>query len=318
VRKYVHAFLRHKILLTLPIVLAFVASMGLTLRQPKSWMSGATLWADSAVPNDSTVFAPSDPTPAAQTAGLFQELLHTRSFLMKVAGSQSAAGFLEGAIAPFDDITLGKVAGSVSVGTPGPQLVTLAVTAKDPEAATGLTTAFVEEFRRELTSTVQNRNQELLDFQQQRLEGASKALDNAQRQLTAYMADHPDSVPGRDSTLTQLEGDLVAAQDAYSTAQSEVNDAQLALSVGTSSSSLRVVDEPKLPTYPQSRRTAIMFGAVGGLVAGGAITLLLLLFFVATDASAREAGDIERDLGLRVLGSIEQVRSGRRTVRRAS
>ena len=318
-KKYVQAFLRHKLLLIAPIVLALVVSLGMTLRQPKEWVSGATLWADSAVPNESTILSKPDPTPASQATSVLQELLHTRSFLAKVAANESSAAFLKGAKAPFDDITLGKVAGSLTLATPGPQVVSVAVTAHDPAAASGLATAFVQEFRTEVAATLQARNRELVDFQQQRLDGAAKALDAAHNQLSTYLADHPQNTDAaQDPTVTQLEGSLVAAQDQYSAAQDDYNAAQLSLSAATSSSSLRIVDEANVPTFPQSRRTAIMFGGVGGMIAGGLVSLLLLLFFVSTDSTARQPADIEQGLGLRVVGSIEQLRGGRRLTRRAS
>jgi uncharacterized protein involved in exopolysaccharide biosynthesis len=317
-RKYVEAFLRHKILLTLPIVLALAVSMGLTLRQPKQWVASATFWTDSSVPNESTVLSRPDPTPAEQTASLLQELLHTKDFLSKVASRESSAAFLEGRTAPFDDIALGEVAGSISLSSPGPQVLSVSVTGTDPKAAAGLAESVVVEFQSRVTETVKERNQELVDFQQQRLDSAAKTLDAAQGQLSGYLTEHPQTPGQQDAVATQLESNVVAAQDAYSKAQASVNDAELALSVGTSPSSLRVIDEPTPPALPQSRRMAIIFGGVGGLVAGGLVTLLLLLFFVSTDATARSSSDLEDGLGVRVVGSIEQLRGMRRLRKQAS
>ena len=73
----------------------------------------------------------------------------------------------------------------------------------------------------------------------------------------------------------------------------------------------------KLVTYynnavGRARKKKIIYGGVGGLFAGAVISILLLSWLVSKETAPWDADDVEDDLGLTVVGSIEEIPSRRR------
>ena len=64
-RRYVQAFFRHPFLLTMPIVIAVVISLGYEVRQPRSYNAAASMWCDVPVPNQSSIFSGTSELPSA-------------------------------------------------------------------------------------------------------------------------------------------------------------------------------------------------------------------------------------------------------------
>jgi capsular polysaccharide biosynthesis protein len=246
-----------------------------------------------------------------------QELLETHDFLDKVASRQEAAPFVADAPRPFSDAELGKVAGAVGVSATGPQVISVLVTAKEPGAATGLAGSVIAEFMSEVSATLHTRGQALVDYQKQSLDTATASLGTAQKQLDDYTKAHPGAT-SQEATVGQLESAVVGAQEQVAKAQDAYTQAKLTLATASDASAFRTVDKPSAPTAPQSRRSKMLFTAVGAVLAGIVVSLGLLTLFVATDSSAREAADVEDNLGLELVGTVGRVSDRRRQQRRAS
>ncbi len=306
-RKYLQAFFRHRFLILAPILLGSIAGGYFSSGQPRVYLSVARLWADSSVPNESTILATPNPTPAAQQASVMQELLQTRDFLNKVAERETSQEFLKPAQSPFDDATLATVAVATFVSTPGPHFIAVSVTAKSPDAAAGLVTSVIEEYAATLGSTLTVRANALVKFQTQNLASAAKALEVAQMRLNDYLISHPTANPGiLDQSALQLSATVAAAQQQYASVGESLSKAQLTLASIGDSDALRVVDPPSTPTGPEGRMKTLIFAVFGGLFLGGMISVFLLIFFVVSDPTARQAADVEASLGLRVVGSIDE------------
>lgn len=306
-RKYVQAFFRHRFLIVAPVLLGCVAGGYFSYGQPRMYLSVARLWADSSIPNESTILATPNPTPAAQQASVLQELLQTKNFLNKVAERKTSQEFLKPAQAPFDDATLATVAKRTFVSTPGPHFVAVAVTAMSPEAASGLVSSVVDEYAETLGSTLTVRANGLVKFQTQNLASAAKALDAAQLKLNDYLISHPSATPGiLDQTALQLGATVAAAQQQYASVGESLNKAQLMLTSIRDSDVLRLVDPPSVATGPEGRMKTLILAVFGGLFLGTLISLCLLIFFVVSDPTARQTADVEASLGLRVVGAIDQ------------
>jgi capsular polysaccharide biosynthesis protein len=123
---------------------------------------------------------------------------------------------------------------------------------------------------------------------------------------------HPQ-LPGAtvDPTVTQLSGTVATAQQAYGEAVSNYNSSKMGLSSAADSSQLHVIDQP-LAAYLQASKKKVIFAGIGGLFAGGVISILLLSWLVSKDTSPLDAEDLEDELGLTVVGTIEQLPSPRR------
>jgi uncharacterized protein involved in exopolysaccharide biosynthesis len=310
VRRYAETVLRHPVAFCVPIVLAFVVSLWLTQGQPREYVSQASLWADAPVPNDTTILNAPNPTPAEQEMGVLQELLHTRKFVGGVWDRLVADGVEHG---PPNDTQLGSLAKSIGVATGGAHILALAVTDRTPAHARAAAKAAIAELIAEVATTRQNRLKQLVTFYTDQVNAASQELANAQDQLAAYLAAHPAGSNSTESGTGEaaVEGALITARQHFDDASASLLTAQQGLDSAKDSTELRVVDAPVLPGGPQSRKKQLAFAGVAGLVAGGLVSLLTLIFLVATDTSVRTVHDLDDDLAPRVIGTIPQLKRER-------
>jgi uncharacterized protein involved in exopolysaccharide biosynthesis len=317
-KRYKRAFLRHKLLVIAPLVVALVFGVGFELRQPHQYLAQGTLWADAPVPDNSTVFSFSQQpggSAAAQGASLLQELLHTNSFLVTIGQHSPWATYLREHPGSVPTV-LGSVPKDASVTVVGPQVMSVGFMSNDAATSTVLDKAIMDAFVGEVVALQQVRDKQQIAYDKQSLQKAGQALSAAQQQLASHLAAHPQA-PGTtvDPTVTQLSGTVATAEQAYGSAVSDANGAQLSLSHASDSGELHVLDPPG-PAAAQARKKKIVYAAVGGLFAGAVISVLLLSWLVSNDTSLRDAEDVEEALGLSVVASIEQDRSsGRRPTR---
>jgi uncharacterized protein involved in exopolysaccharide biosynthesis len=307
VKRYFTVFRKHKLLVSLPLIITLICAVGYEMKQPRQYVSSATLWADSPVPNDTTLLSAPNPSPAGAEAGVLSELLQTHQFLDNVLKRDPGAQFLVGHLK------------DVSLTTPGPQVLVVSVTAKSPTAGSNANQALIDEFLTQVKSDTSLRAVALQNYYKQQLDTAANALSAAQEQLGQYLRTHPGSSGStNDPAATQLAGTVAAAQQQYATAQSNYNSAGLQLSAGASLSELHVIDKPQIPAGPKSRKKKLLFAGVGGLLGGVVLSLSLLAMLVATRPVPLAPSDIENTLGLRVVGTITEVPSSRRSRREVS
>lgn len=283
-RTYFEAIFRNKYLLLLPILLGLVVGASLALRVEREYVSGASFWADTAVPEESTTGTTGGQAPpAAGQSALLTQLLATRSFLRSVVESSPLAGEYRQLDPLAADLLLGQVAASVAVGSTGPQLVSVTVTRNDPDEARGLTQAVLDQFERERIDFAVDRAQAQLNFSQQVLEAAQgAALEGDDRDTAQRLAD---------------------AQTAYDASNLALLSAQ--------ANGLQVIDQPDL-AYPQGRKKTVIVGGVGGMLAGATVALAALILLMARDRSLRSEEEVATALGLETIGSIPDVKRSRR------
>jgi capsular polysaccharide biosynthesis protein len=167
-------------------------------------------------------------------------------------------------------------------------------------------------FVAQLLSLQQTRDQQQINYDKQALQTSSSALNAAQQQLSAYLFAHPQAAGATvDPTVTQLSGNVATAQGAYGTAVGNLNASEQGLSSADASSQLHVIDQPTAAAA-QGRKKKIVYGGIGGLFAGGVISILLLSWLVSKDTSPWDAEDLEDELGLTVVGSVDQLPAKRR------
>lgn len=279
-RSYLEALFRYKYLLMIPIVLGFVAGTVVAFQAPRKYLVGATIWADTAVPYETTVGTTGGQSPpSAGQATLLTQLLGTRSFLASVIQVTPMADDYRAASPVDRTYQLYELSGSVQVGTPGPQLLSVSVIREDPDEAISLTEAVLTQFEQYRMDEAVQRAKAVQAYQLRQLETAQEGLDNS-------------------------EGSR-AAESAYADALSAYEQSSLDVQMAQTSG-MRLVDPPDL-ALPQARRKTLMLGAVGGAIAGLTVSLLALILQMARDKSVRgerEAADV---LGLEVVGSIPSV-----------
>jgi capsular polysaccharide biosynthesis protein len=327
-RSYAETFFRHRLILTAPVLIALVLAAAYGLKQPRSYVASATMWTDRRIPNDTAIGTlPGSDVPSAGQQSLLTSLLTTRAFMKAVAMDSPLAGQTRGPQLEVD-LALARLASTVSVATPGPQVMAIAVKQPSPELAVGVAAAVVRQFLKEEDRRIHARAAAQVSYDKQQLTAAGKQVREAQFALASYTAAHPGAA-GSGQTLGQtsgqtsgqpqsqtdsaentLVGQLALAQAHYADAEKSYNQSNAAMTQGNTAA-LEVVDPPN-QAFPQSRKKIVIFSGVGGLLGGLSISVLALLLFVARDRAVRQEQDLQQTLGLRVVGTIGEFTRRRR------
>jgi uncharacterized protein involved in exopolysaccharide biosynthesis len=294
-RSYLETFFRHPLLLSLPLVLALGAALAYGFTTPRTYLATATVWADTRVPADSTIGTSSGGNDAPSTGqqALLTELLATRAFRAAVANdSRGKADLAKASSAPADE-DLARLTAAVTATTAGPHVVRVDVKEQSPAAAIGVASAVAQRFLVAEAAQLQARAQEQSRYDKLQLDAAAKNLAHS---------NSGSVTPAGEAALAQQYSDAAKAYGKSSAAVTQQD-----------SSALSILDKP-VRAEPQSRKKPLLFSAVGGLLAGGTISVCALLMLVARDTSAREAADVEGALGLTVAGTVVELPRARRQI----
>jgi uncharacterized protein involved in exopolysaccharide biosynthesis len=306
VKRQLETFSRHRIALLLPIVLALVVSSFFAVSQPHKYVSGVTVWFDTATPNPSSlVTPPGQLSPAAQGQQTLQEFLDTNQFLIRVGHRSPMAAILgrraSGPALDYEMVAILKRAFSVTVS--GPQVVSISMTAADPSYIPGTLTALTDEYADEVAGSLQARDQASVAYYQTQVSTAQLGLTKADEAVSAYQASHPGASPTADPTYSQLVSVDVEAQQNFITSQNTLQQAQLSLQSIKAPTAFHVIDPPG-PAARLSSKKHMIFTVVAGLAAGLVISALALSALTGLDKTARRREDIEAQLGMEVVGTI--------------
>jgi Mrp family chromosome partitioning ATPase/capsular polysaccharide biosynthesis protein len=289
-KRYLELLFRRPVLLSLPMAVALVVGAGYALHLPRSYVSSSNLFVDTFLPNPSSLeqgVAPGGSTPATEKLTTLQEFLRTQSFDNKVAQRATGSGHI-------DDLTAAAIAKTIRLSTSGPQILNVSVKSTNPTLAARTVQAVTDEFSLELGQALQQRNTSLATVLKADADSGATRLSSAQSALAAYLQTHPNNPD--DAEETRLTNEVAAAQTQRDQAVARYNQARVAGGSGASSvdpTALHVVDPPKVPTLPTSRKKQLVMTGLGSLLGGGVLTLLILVLLVAGDHSVREVEDLE-------------------------
>jgi Mrp family chromosome partitioning ATPase len=287
VKRYFELFFRHPILFSLPMVVALVAGVAYASKAPPMYISSATVFCDASLPNASTLsqgVSGGGTTPAADKMSTLQEFLRTQSFVDKVAHRSPLASFLATHSQPVDQLVADAMRKTITVSTAGPHLLVVSVKAGSPVLAAGTVTATIQEFTVELGALLKSRGQSLAAIYQAELDATTRALATA-----------------------QTAGDLALAQQQHASALDRYNQAVSgATGAAVDPTAFHIVDPPKAPGAPVSRKKQLLMSGVGGLLGGSIISIIALVLLMAQDRSVREEQDVEEALDLEVLSTVPQ------------
>jgi uncharacterized protein involved in exopolysaccharide biosynthesis len=318
-KRYLQTFRRHRLLVIAPVVLTLLVGLGFEFVSPRHYSASGSLWADSPVPDGTTVFSTSPPaqSAASQGADVLNELLATDHFLKDLAPRSPWAAYLRQHPKELDTV-FSSLQKDTTVSVLGPQVIGVTYQSSDSATTAPMARAILNTFVAQLSSLQRQRDQQQISYDNQSVQTALASLNTAQKQLSEYLVAHPQ-LPGAtvDPTVTQLSGNVATAQQAYGTAVGNLNASQQGLSSATDSSQLHVIDQPSI-VNASGKKKKIAYGGIGGLFAGAVISILLLSWLVSRETAPWDAEDLEDELGLTVVGSIEQMPSPRRQNRGVS
>jgi uncharacterized protein involved in exopolysaccharide biosynthesis len=341
VSRYLETFLRHKIALMLPIIIALTMSTWYATSVPHKYETDMTVWFDTAAPSQSSLEDPSPyTTPAAQGQIVLQEFFGTEQFLINVAHRGPLADFLanyhpakkgpsslistvkslfgksSSSSAPVNsqivdsEITslLGK---AFTVSVLGPQIVRITMIAPDPSYMPATLNAVAAEYIDEVTSSLKTRDAASVAYYETQVNAAKLSLSAANSAVVAYQQAHPGALPTTDPDYNKLTQVAFQAQTNFTSLQNTLQEANLTLQNVQAPAAFHVVD-PALAAIELSNKKHMLFTVIAGLLAGFVITVLALSALVALDKTARREEDIEGLLGMEVVAIIRELPSQRR------
>ena len=305
-RNYLETVFRHPLLVVLPLVIAFVAGASYGLTRPRSYTATAVVWTDSRIPGESTIGTTGGQAPpSAGQAALFGQLLTSRSFLLAVARETPLRESISGLPGQQVDEVLARMAGTLTMSTAGPQVLSVTAEQSSPALATGVANAVVEQAIRVETDRLRQRAEAQVSYDKQQVDTAAKAVADAHAALLQYRRTRPVDATGEDD----LSGAAALAQQQYADAQKTYTMNSATLQHVADESFLSVLDAPER-AYTVSRRMTVLVGAVGGILAGGTLAVLALLLLMLRDRGIREERELVDELGLHVVATIDKVQGG--------
>jgi uncharacterized protein involved in exopolysaccharide biosynthesis len=310
VNRYRATFSRHRIGLILPIVIALLASSWYALKQPAKYESSMAVWFDTAVPGPSSLVNPGNTnvTPAAQGQETLQELLGTQQFLIDVGRRGPLAhDFGNGPASLVNAEILATITNKFALTVSGPQVLRINLTGSNPAYMPGTLAALATEYVTQVTGTLTARDQASISYYQAQVDSSKQALQQANAAVTAYQQAHPNVSPTNNVAFNQLTQAAFQAQDAYTTNQSTLEQAQITLQDAAAPTAFHVIDSPSAP-FRLSKKKHMIFTVVAGFAAGLVISILALSALTALDKTARVPDDVETMLGMNVVGSIDETR----------
>lgn len=338
-QKYLETFFRHRRSLVAPVVVALVISVGFVILQPRSYDASARVWFQSTAiaGTDSASQANAYLNPSDVALGVLNELLSTRTFCVNIGHRGPLADYLSSHLPAPDPLTAGnslidKLRGGgntsaaarqqilddtvvsilqkqVTFVATGPQIVTIDFTYTNPYIAQGTLAVLLDEFRDQMVTAQRVQNEQQIASTNQQVADQQKAVTTADAAVARYLALHPElrvAQPPPDATYAGLQqvADQAHQQAAQLAQQRDAAQIQQGLLNQGTTSLFRVIDPARLPDRPVSFSKTLLTGVGGGLAVGLFLALVTLVVLVFSDHTARTAGDVERALGVKVVGVV--------------
>ncbi|HEX4215184.1 MAG TPA: hypothetical protein VIA06_17830 [Candidatus Dormibacteraeota bacterium] len=316
-------FFRHSRVLIALVGISLVVALGISFSAPRVYQSTASLWIQTnSLTGGQNVNTQLSPAQAG--VSLLQELMATRGFCLQVAQGGPLYNYvaLHGASSnPLSKIT-SKLSGgaaasgqilqndvvadlqkNVAVTATGPQVVTVSFNAANPVVAAATVSSLIKQF----SDQVQTQLTAQQKLYEQQLSQALLQEQDANAAVARYLAQHPDleqSVPPPDPTYASLQQVAAQAQERYTQLLAAYDQLLLQQNTGPSSGAFRVMDSPIIPIKPLSRIKTLGLGAGGGLAIGLILCGVTLVLLVVANRGFDAPADVERALGLKVVGIV--------------
>jgi uncharacterized protein involved in exopolysaccharide biosynthesis len=334
--RYVETLFRHRLLLTVPMLLLVVLCAGWVLVQPPTYASTVRLWVERqqlvSNPNDNPYI-----TPAQEQTNVLVELLNTKYFCLKVGRRSPLAKVMSdpGATQPgigqrllstvglasssgsalsgpaLDDAVFFTLSRQTLVYPAGPQIITITFSGGSPELSAQVTQAIADQFVDEKLASQRVQSDAAIDFYSGQVKQAQAELSAADAALDQYVAAHPEqraanAVP--DARLVQLRRNDENARQRYDELQgrldqSTINHAALSR---PDTSGMRVLDKAEIPGRNSVKRLMLAAGVVGALLAL-VILVVGILLLTLVDNTFRRPEEVEQALDLRPVGTVPRL-----------
>jgi uncharacterized protein involved in exopolysaccharide biosynthesis len=291
---------RHKLVLSLPIIIVVLLALWTTAGTPKTYEASASLWVDNLPPAESSL-AINDISirpPAEIQQILVSELLQTHDFRLRVGRTSPLGrylasnpskgwgpmGLLHNLSSPgsLDSQIAGALAaGRVTTFVAGPQVLQVSYQAGTPEVAAGTLQALITELDKTQSRFAEERSKATSEYNRTQVDAANRALQDARTQLGDYEREHPGA-GSSDPRFVALQRTVRTATRDLARLTTQLNQGSIVQAdptsgVRTASAGFTVMDAPKPPTGPVSGKKKLVMALFGGLFAGALLSFLALI-----------------------------------------
>ncbi len=314
-RRTLEAIFRHLFqLLTLLVLLPLIGVAVAYFATPKTYQSTASLW----VLQRYAVIGATGPetnltsTPAMTQSAALTSLLQTRTFVQSVINGIGLVPTLHLSASVLNDpqqLQDSELSKNVVATVNGPNLIAITYSNRDPRIAQQIIQAVITQFQIQSLAVSKAEGNNLLASYQVDLQQAQKSDDTAVAAEAQYLAAHPRiaQAPSSDPQYAQLDAARVQAENHLNTIQSSMNALQQSLL--TLGNDFTVMDQPQVPTRPQSRTKNYLIGGGGGLGVSLLAIVLFLVILVRRDRAIYSTDDLqEGSLGVPVVMQLPQLK----------
>lgn len=325
-RKLTEAFFRHMWLVLLPpLLIPIVVAPIAILTMPVAYESVVGVWVDHPTYLDAKS-APTLTSPAQSQSAQLTELLHTRTFMLDVAGRTSLASVLntkggEARVADMFDKGI-----TVAAVPNGAHLLTIRSRFGTPQLANQVAQAVVDAYADRNSNNLADQSSTAIAFYQSQLQSAQTDADKATRELSQYAIAMGYASTSDATTLTQDAQSVSAFDPQFAELQAKAHFAQAQVDQGraalqnaqqTSAAAIQgadlgfqVIDAPQVPTAPVTQFKNSIIYVVAALIVGLGISVMVLVLLMAGDRSIRTEVDIQPPV--RILGVVPTLKLKRR------
>jgi uncharacterized protein involved in exopolysaccharide biosynthesis len=298
-QRYVDTYRQHRRLFLLPLLIGMLFALWINLGAPSLYRSSTSLWSDTA--GGSANDLSGAPPPAANEQTMLNELLRTQAFQRSVAEAGPLADYLRahpsegwgpGALvkklrgAPTLDERIATALSPKRVTSLvlGPHVLKVSFDGPTPQVSYQTLRALMKEYEKQRDAL----RQDALSSYSSTVAAASKALTDARTKLTNYSREHP-GVSASDPQMAALLHAERNAVDQLSGATQGLTDA--ANTSLDSTSTLRIVDPPEVPTAAFGQHKKLLFGLIAGLFVGALVSGIAI--YAMTKRSGAPVAEVE-------------------------
>jgi uncharacterized protein involved in exopolysaccharide biosynthesis len=297
---YIDTYRQHRVLFMVPLLIGMIVAIWINLGAPSLYRSSTSLWSDTA--GGSANDLSGAPPPAAQEQSMLNELLRTQYFVKSVAKGGPLNDYLEqhpsqgwgpGALvkklrgAPTLDerITTALSPKRVTSLVLGPHVLKVSYDGPTPQVSYETLRVLIKRFETQRNAL----RADALNSYSAAVAAASRALNSARTNVSTYLREHPGATQ-TDPQLQSLTHAARNALDQLSGATQGLNQAATA-GLGSSGTTLRVVDQPEVPLAAYGQHKRLAFGVFAGLFVGALVSFLAI--FAMTKSGRTAVADVE-------------------------
>ncbi|HEX3617950.1 MAG TPA: hypothetical protein VHU61_15520 [Solirubrobacteraceae bacterium] len=265
---------RWPLYLVLPLVAA--AGIGYLSLKTKTYESTATLWVDYSAAEQSSLNLTSSSGDTAQPAtveqGTLTELLSTSAFDSAVAEQAGVSPGMRNMVADTMDTT-------VTSAVPGPQVLAVTYTGASATEAQKIAAAVVTQLQTWTSRLERNFDGAATKYTQSLYNSAVKAVSSAKAAVNAYQRAHRHVTTQNSQTYASLVSALAVANSSLASERSALNQDAAQSKSTDSAATISVLDAAALPTAPHTKIKTLAVKVIGGGIAGGLLSFLLVVLF---------------------------------------